>query len=263
MTCQAKPARSRLVSFAASPVVAALALSAVSALASGCAEDEGKGTLIVPIILGPDRDCSEVGVDAVRISLADTEYTNEVDCSDESPREVRLEKVPAGKYELVVEGIDVDGYTVMDNLADEARDRRVEVLGDGASVTAPEAVLTSSPAIFELTVDFMASSCAASGIDSFEVRAFDNAVDQLLSYDLECDDDSLGTTVIPDPGRDLDGDEFGDFTITPRDKSGAAVGSALSPGMPFVPPGPGRIVSVTLLDCDENGCPEVEFDISD
>lgn len=258
MTYATQPVRHRLASLTAAPALAALGLAA---LASGCAEDEGKGTLIVPVILGPDRDCDEVGVESIRISLAEEEYANEVGCSDESPREVRLEGVPAGRYELLVEGIDGEGVTVMDNLADEERDRRVEVLGDGASVTAPDAVLTSSPAIFELTVDFMASSCAASGIDVFEIRAFDNAVDQLLTYELECDDETLGTTIIPDPGRDLDGDEFGDFTITPRDKSGAAVGSPLSPAMPFPPPGPGRTVAVTLLDCDENGCPDVDFEL--
>lgn len=228
----------------------------------GCTEDEGKGTLIVPIVLGPDRDCAEVNVEQIEVSLGDDEFSNIVGCSDERPRTVRVEKVPAGKYEIVVRGLDEDFVAVMDNLADEERDRRVEVLGDGASVEASQVTLTAAPAIIELTVDFQASSCSASGIDSFELRAFDDQVDQLLQYDLECDDDTLGTTVIPDPARSLKGDQFADFTIQPLDKSGQPVGAPQSPDMPFEPPGPGRTVALTLLDCDENGCPELEVEIT-
>lgn len=243
--------------------LAAIAVFGLGAGPLGCAEDEGKGALIVPVVLGPDRDCAEVNVEQIEVSLGeDGEFTNVVGCSDERPRTVRIEKVPAGKYDLVVRGLDEDFVAVMDNLADDARDRRVEVLGDGASVEASPVTLTASPAIFELTVDFRASSCSASGIDSFEVRAFDDQVDQLLQFDLECDDDTLGTSVIPDPSRSLKGDQFADFTIQPLDKSGQAVGPTLGPDMPFEPPGPGRTVSVTLLDCDENGCPDIEVDIT-
>jgi len=242
--------------------VTALVVFGAGLLGSGCADDEGKGTLIVPVVLGPDRDCDEVGVEEIQISLGeDGEYSNLVGCSDERPRTVRIEKVPAGKYELLVEGKDDDFVSVMDNLADPVSDRRVEVLGDGASVEASQVTLTASPAIFELTVDFRASSCSASGIRSFEVRAFDDQVDQLLQYELECDDDTLGTSLIPDESRSLKGDQFADFTIQPLDKSGQAVGAPLGPDMPFEPPGAGRTVSVTLLDCDENGCPDIDIDI--
>lgn len=235
-------------------------MAAATAFTTGCAEDEGKGTLVIPVILGPDRDCAEVGVTEIRVSVADGEFSNVVDCADDRPREVRLEKVPAGKYDLLVEGKDGDYVTVMDNLADA--DRRVEALGDGASVEVAPATLTTSPAIFEITIDFLASTCVASGIKTFEVRAFDDQADQLLAYDLPCDDKTLGTVVVPDEARSLKGDQFADFTITPLDKSGMAVGTPVSPAMPFVPPGPGRTVSATLLDCNENGCPEVDVEIT-
>ena len=235
------------------PDLRLLCLFAFAAPLAGCAEDEGPGTLVVPFQFPAPFTCADLDVDQVRVQLGDDDVgINSRDTCTSG--EVRLVDVPAGRYEMLVEGLNTQNIAVTDNLADPREARLVEVLGDGATVTvSPEVVLTTAPAKLEIAIDFLASSCTGSGITNFDVRTSDDAAGSLLQYDLPCDDSVEGFVAIPDPDRELRGNDFTSISVQPLDASRTAVGLAVQ--QTFEPPGPGQTVRLLLRDCDSNGCP--------
>lgn len=212
---------------------------------SGCG-DEGPGTLIVPYVLGANLDCEERDVTEVRAVL-DDEYDATVDCE---VGEVTLSDVPPGKYDLVVEAIASDGVVIMDNLDNDAR--KVEVVGDGASITLDDAVLlTDAPAKILLLWNFGASNCSNAGIDEFDVTVFADATEVLTEETLDCTNaeaDADGYRELPDSDRAINGKTVTDVLVE-------APGTSAS--FNFEPPGPGRAVRLDL-ECGNDGCQAVE-----
>jgi hypothetical protein len=223
----------------------AAALIGSAVFATGCA-DEGPGALIVPFTLGNSKTCDEVGVSRVRVVLGNEAYEEDADCGD---GEVRVDDVPAGRYDLLVEGLAADGVTIMDNLDND--DRRVEVVGDGATVELESVLLTDTPAQLLVRWDFGFSNCASADIAQFVFTAFETGgTSVLLEEEVDCDSESdapNGFHLVPDPDRSLKGGLFGEANISAK----PATTTDLS--FMFEPPGPGRPIYLSL-ECDDDGC---------
>lgn len=228
-----------------------LAIAALASVGvSGCA-DEGPGSIVIPVKLGNNKSCDEVGVLELRGQLERSGeiYEETVDCS---VGEVRIADIPAQRYNLLVQGIAEDGTAIMDNLDED--DMVVEVLGDGQTVELNPVLLTDAPAQLRVGWDFGLSNCASADIDEFEVTAFETGgTSVLVSSSIACDapTDAGNLHLVPDPDRELKGNLVGEASIQPVDSSGADVGLAVD--FAFDPPGPGRPVDL-ILDCDESGC---------
>ena len=90
----------------------------VAGMLSACGADEPRnnGVLVVPFKLGNGRDCSDLGVVAVRGELDDGAYQQEVDCE---AGEVRFTLLPPGRFDVLMYGLDDEGVAVMDSLGTE------------------------------------------------------------------------------------------------------------------------------------------------
>jgi len=234
------------------PLLAPLGLVLVVAGLAGCA-DEGPGSIVIPVTLGNNKACDDVGVTQLRAQLdhGGEMYEETVDCS---VGEVRISDVSPQRYDLLVQGLASDGVAIMDNLDND--DRKVEVLGDGQTNVIASVLLTDAPAQLRVGWDFGLSNCASAGIQEFEIRAFESGGSNLLvtgSIDCEAATDAGNLHLVPDPDRELKGNLVGEASVQPLDKSGATVGNAIA--FVFDPPGPGRPVDL-ILECDETGCVE-------
>lgn len=240
----------RLLRIPASVALSIVALAASLSL-GGCKDDPGPGDLRVPYRLGNDLSCSSQEVESIRITLnpGAEDIVAEAACGG---GEVLVDRVDPGRYFMLVEAIDAEGFAVMDNALDVELPR-VEVLGD-SEVEAPTQTLSTTPVGLEIAVDFAASSCTASGIAEFEVTTFDDSeTEVLLSATLPCDDAIAGYRKIEDPDRDLRPGTFGAVRVQALDGDGAEVGAAIV--QTFTPPKAGRTIKLLLEDCDATGCP--------
>lgn len=235
------------------PFLPILALSTASLTALGGCADEGPGSIVIPVQLGNNKSCEEVGVTQLHAELerGGEIYEETVDCS---VGEVRIDDVAPQRYDLLVQGLASDGAAILDNLDQDAR--VVDVLGDGQTNVIDTVLLTDAPAQLRIGWDFGLSNCASAGIHEFEITAFENGGSAvLLTSAIDCDapTDAGNLHVVPDPDRDLNGKLLAEAAIQPVDKSGAHVGSPIS--FSFDPPGPGRFVDL-IIECDETGCVE-------
>ncbi|HKU38153.1 MAG TPA: hypothetical protein VJR89_08400 [Polyangiales bacterium] len=221
------------------------------ALAACFEDDDSTGTLVVPFELGNGRDCDDFDVEHVRGELDDGKYVDEVRCEIGV---VKFEDVPKGKYDVRLFGLDNDDVAVMDSLEED--DLEMEVLGDGTTVIAGDAVkLTSAPANLYIRWTFGFGTCKSAGVDQFEVEVWrGDGSDLLMDSELDCDevsDDDENYHLVPDPKREFAGDEVGEVTITPVDKHDDEIGDPVE--FEFDAPGAGRDVKLSLL-CNEEGC---------
>jgi len=229
-------------------VSVALSLSTV-----GCSSDEAatSGTLVVPFELGNRRSCEDLGIVAVRGELDDGDFVEEVDCD---AGELRFTHLDPARYKVTLYGLDEDDVPVMDSLA--TGQQMIEVVGEGTTVVFDPAIgLTSAPARLWMRWSFGFSTCTAASIDGFSIAAWRADGSQLvLESELACNTEGEGRDqyrLVPDPDRELSGDEVGEVEIQPHDIEGYAVGDATT--FTFPAPGPGSEIKLSLT-CDDGGC---------
>src|SRR5690349_19490371 len=99
---------------------------ATAALIASCNNGPNSGTLSVNYELGLQGTCAGFGVETVKVTLDEGEYEEEEACDPANP--ILLTGVAAGNYDVLVEGIDAEGFTVMDNIGGDDDDS-VEVVG--------------------------------------------------------------------------------------------------------------------------------------
>ena len=233
--------------------IALLGALGMPALA-GCGNEDslGRGTLVIPYVLGNERTCESLGVVDVKVVL-DNGYREEVvECDD---RPIRIRDLEAGRYDIELYGLDDEGFPVLDS--EEMGPHRERVPGAG-SVTEvnPAIVLTAAPAELLVRWEFGFGSCTSTGIDHFEITAWDadDGIDKLLVVELPCDTAGEGADQyrqVPDEDRALGGDVFGGVSVVVIDENGAEVGKRVS--YEFPAPGAGRQVKLSLT-CDNSGC---------
>ncbi len=240
------------------PLIAGLPLLLVGALVlPGCNQDEGPGSVVVPFRLGPlGESCTDAEVVSVRVTVGDPEGMN-FHVNDEicAAGEVRVDDIAPGTYPFLVEALDADGVTVLDNLGDSASERKVRVLGDGATKTVEEVVLTDSPAKLLVRWDFQFVDCATAGIDRFQIFALtQGGTSQLEEAEIDCDAspiDTSGYRLFEDPNRLVNGASIAEVAVIPKNAAGDTVGAPVE--FAFTPPGRGRELKFTLT-CDGGGC---------
>lgn len=243
-----------LSGLALSPLSAFVTAAVVLASAAGCQPDRGPGDLTVTFVLGNDRSCDDVGVEDIRVNLlrgrGDDRTVIHSETAPCSAGEVTIEDIDPRAYEIEVFGTDSARVDTFDNLGEPEADRRVEIFE--ASSVDVEVDLTARPAQLEVRWDFDFSSCSGSGIDRFQVRAFqEGGGTQLLESELDCDDGGAGYRLVDDPDRRLNGTLLGEVGIRPLDESGATIGDNIV--FTFDPVGAGYPVRLTL-ECEDTGC---------
>jgi len=219
---------------------------------AGCNHKQSDtGALVVPYELGNHRDCSSLGVVAVRAELDDGDKTQEVDCD---AGELRFNLLKPGHYDLVVYGIDKDGVEVMDSLA--AGPVPVDVVGSGATVVVDPAVkLTAAPAKVKLRWDLGFGSCGSASLSKFSIAGWRaDGSDLLMETKVDCSMTGQGREqyrLVPDKERALSGDELGEVEVQAVDVHDIAMGKPVT--FMFDPPGPGGEVKLSL-SCSGAGC---------
>ena len=206
---------------------------------------------MIPYELGNMRDCASLGIVSVRAELDDGFLVEEVPCD---AGEVRFDRVPVDGYNVKLYGIDQDGYRIMDSV--EAGKVTLKVIGAGTTVVAdPAGQLTAAPAQLMMRWDCGFSTCDSAGIQSFEIMAWRQDGSHLL-METEVDCGMRGEGVdqyrsVPDLGRELAGDVFGEVSVQAVDVNGTYIGDAV--GFFFDTPGAGRLVRLSL-NCTGSGC---------
>ncbi|MBK6916210.1 MAG: hypothetical protein IPH07_02305 [Deltaproteobacteria bacterium] len=244
-------------SLAASPVVTASTprrlhkaalLCAFAVLA--CGKDEESGTVTINYTLGAANMCETLGVVTVEADIGAGKATESNPCDPSNP--LVVDGLKAGHYAVLVQGFDAEGIAVMDNQGDEDS-TSVEVVG-GASKEV-NASLTATPAIVRLraspTFDGQPAMCtfAQLKLAGYQVVAYQNSgTNQLLSHDFDCDLDP-GYNPVPDPDRQINGQNLDSVTIAAVDDQGAELDRVV---FTFDPPGPGRTVDFDIV-CDQVG----------
>ncbi|RMG93749.1 MAG: hypothetical protein D6705_17840 [Deltaproteobacteria bacterium] len=241
------------------PLRLALGLSALLAALPAC-NQETSGGLALTVQLGPSEadaaTCSQFGVETIRATLgagADA-LTEEVPCGDE----ILFSDVTVGRWDLVVEAVDGEGFVVMDNGAEP---ERVEVVA--GSVLEHTSELTATPAKvyvrWQVNIGGFPSQCDDPAVETktFTVEAWDDIGTLLHGHTFECDEPAdpevgSGYHLVPDPDRLIRGNLLREVSVTVADDAG----DPLPPTPRFMldaPPGPGRILYLTVL-CDDNAC---------
>jgi hypothetical protein len=228
-------------------------------LGAGCNNDPGSGTLTINYQFGAiGSTCQAEGVTNVRVTVGND--VEEEPCNDDG--EITLSGVPAGNYDLVVEGIDVEGITVRDNIGNDEDDERVEVIG--GSSTDKNVLLFPTPAEIELTLVLLDEdglqlpSLDTSMIESFSVRATEGTNNLLLDSEVVIADLTSARTIVPDPDRTLNGEEVNTVVIN------AIVNGAANPidadpnttaveNFTFEAPGHGRLIEIRI-ECQGSDC---------
>ncbi len=209
-----------------------------------------QGSLVLPFELGNNKDCASLNVVTVRAELDDGGVAKETNCS---AGRLRLDGVTPGSHDVVVYGLDKDDVKIMDSLA--AGPLSVSVEDGKTLVIDPPVQLTLAPAKLVLRWDFGFASCGSSSIDSFRVTAWrSDGSQQLLQSSIKCSVAGQGEgqyREVPDPGRDLSGDQLGEVVIQPVSSTPAEVGSPVR--FSFDAPGAGREIRLSLT-CTEKGC---------
>lgn len=230
----------------------ALLSIAASTVLGGCA-DTDPGSALIHYRIGNDKTCSEAGVEQIRVILDEDDGIDDIaPCSSDG--EFLYEGIPVGDYTIIIQGIDGDGYAIVDNIDEDAV--KINISGSGAEKETSVIALTDSPAILQVRWNFGFGSCESVGIDHFLIEAYaeGSGSNKLLSETLDCDtpgEGSEGYRIVPDPDRELLGGVFGEAYIRPQDASGNLVGEAQS--FSFAAVAPGYTISTTI-ECDESGC---------
>jgi hypothetical protein len=225
----------------------ALAVTALSATA--CNNDPATGSLSVAYRLGPGLACDSVDppIANVRITLDGDKYDEEEACDPDAP--IVFTGVAAGNYDVLAEGIDAEGVTVMDNVAGLSADDKVEVVG--GSDKEHNVTLADTPAQVQVRwttfVDGQFAQCAFATSKYFEVTAFHGANPFFDAYRFDCEVPP-GYQALPDPMREIDGKTLSAVVIRVLDENQDPIGDEMLFD-DFDPPGPGRAVKIDIT-CD-------------
>jgi hypothetical protein len=227
--------------------------SLCGALSTGCGSppDPKAGVLVVPFELGNHKSCEELGITDVRAELDDGFLQEEVRCD---AGEIRFDDLEPGAYQVKLFGLDADGFAAMDSV--ESGERVVRVPGDGNTVVAdPAVVLSAAPAHLQLRWDFGFGSCGSASVKHFGIDAWRvDGSELLLQQKLDCGMAGEGDDqyrLVPDPERQLGGDQLGEVSVQAYDENDFAIGEPVL--FTFEAPGAGREVNLSLA-CDESGC---------
>ena len=214
-------------------------------------KNEDPGSLIVTYRLGNDKSCQEAGVQEIHVVLDEENGIEESAAC--AAGQVEILGLPVGNYNVDVTGIDANGVVIMDNIDDGTT--KANVTGSGKELMPAEIALTDAPAKLEVRWDFGFTSCENTGIDSFEIEAFDESGSaSLVSGSLGCSDladNNDGYHFVADPDRNIDGRRLGEVGVQPVDSDGVEVGDRVL--FTIMPPSPGYTVQLTF-DCVEGGC---------
>lgn len=212
----------------------------------GCNNGPNSGTLSVNYELGLGGACADFNVETVRVTLDEGEYEEEEACDPANP--ILLTGVAAGNYDVLVEGIDPENFTVMDNIGG-IEDDRVEVVG--GSDKEHDVTLADSPAQVQVRwlkfVDGEPAECAFIATKYFEVSAYHGATPFFMPYQFDCSVPP-GYQTLPDEGRAIDGNTLDGVRIRVLDESEEQIGDDLIFN-DFDPPGPGRVIKIDIT-CD-------------
>ena len=240
-------------------VARALPLALAGAALGGCTQ-ETSGGLSVTVRLGPGEadatTCAQFDVQTIRATLGEGEnaQVEEVACGDE----ILFADVTVGQWNLAVEAIDSEGFTVMDNGSEP---ERVEIAG--GQVVEHTSQLTATPARiyvrWQVNLAKFPVQCDDPAVETktFEVEAWDGIGTLLHSASFDCDapadpEVGAGYHLVPDPDRLVRGNLISEVSVTVRNDAG----DPLPPTPRFIldePPGPGRILYLTVV-CDDNAC---------
>jgi hypothetical protein len=219
---------------------------ATAALIASCNTGPNSGTLSVSYELGLQGTCAGFGVATVKVTLDDGEYEEEEPCDPANP--ILLTGVAAGNYDVLVEGIDAEGITVMDNIGGDD-DNSVEVVG--GSDKELDVTLGDSPAQVQVRwlkfVNGEPAECAFIATKYFEVTAYHDATQFPNSNVFDCSVPP-GYQTLPDPDRVIDGNTLNGVRVRVLDESEEQIGDDLV-FAGFDPPGAGRVVQIDIT-CD-------------
>lgn len=230
-----------------------LTLAATALVATSCNSGPNSGTLSVAYELGLSGTCEQYDVVNVRVTLDEGKYEEEETCDPDSP--ILMTGVAAGNYDVLVEGIDAEGFTVMDNIGGEADDK-VEVIGGGDKEH--EVVLANSPAQVQVRwlkfVNGEPAECAFIATKYFEVTAYHDATPFFPGHRFDCSVPP-GYQTLPDEGRAIDGNTLDGVRVRVLDENQDEIGDDLV-FSGFDPPGPGRAVQIDITCDGPEGSPE-------
>ncbi len=224
--------------------------TAIACVFLASCKGEESGSLQLSFQLGSGKSCDEFGIERVEAILTNDgdDYDETVSCDK---GEIRFNDVEPGTYNLKLFGYDSDRVAVKDS---ESQKTTVK---SGETTTIEQSIrLLDSPAKLKVRWDFDFSDCKTEGIGGFYITAFSSDGSDVL-FDQQntlCDsepDDDDGYHTIPDPDRDLKGDDFGEVEIQPYDANSAPLGDAIT--FTFDSPGPGGEIKLSL-SCDDTGC---------
>ncbi|HET6584085.1 MAG TPA: hypothetical protein VFG69_11565 [Nannocystaceae bacterium] len=228
----------------ASPIRFALVTTAL--FAPACNNGPTDGSLSVEYALGLNGTCEQFSVQTIRVTLDEGKYEEEEACDPASP--VVFTGVAAGNYDVLVEGIDAEGFTVMDNIGGDTKDDKVEVVG-GSDVT-HDVRLGESPAQVQVRwlkfVEGEPSECAFIATKYFAVSAYHGATSFFAPHEFGCSVPP-GYQTLPDEGRVIDGETLDGVLVQVLDESHEQIGDDLV--FNFTPPGAGRAVQIDIT-CD-------------
>ncbi|MEM6994206.1 MAG: hypothetical protein AAF721_27070 [Myxococcota bacterium] len=239
--------------------LSSLALLGLAVATVGCAKDPGNGgvTINYEWLLGAGCDnpfnSGDQVVNEVRVTLTNggDERTETEACDGES---ITIDGVQEGSYTVLVEGLDVDGDAIADNLAMPATDESVSV--SEGSTSSVDAELGPAPATIEVALvvendQGFAVMCNDSGIKFFNVRAIGQSVGELHSQELDFCTHGVGFQPVPDDMRQVNGLLLNRIDVAWENPMGTELGEQQFPlGEPL---GAGKTVQVRM-DCVETDC---------
>lgn len=226
---------------------ARFALAATTLTLAACNTGPTTGSLVVNYKLGLGSACAQFGVDRVLVDLEGDEYEEDAACDPDEP--IVIDGIAAGNYDVLVQGLDVEGIAVMDNVASPTTDDKVEIVG--GSERSLDVRLGSTPASVQVRwqkfVEGEFAECAFVETKFFEVTAFHGGTPFFEPHEFPCSVPP-GYQTLPDPDRAIDGTTLDGVLVRVLDESHQQIGDDLV-FMDFTPPGPGRSVKIDIA-CD-------------
>ena len=200
-----------------------------------------------------DVSCDAAGISKIRAVLGDGSYTQEVECGQET---LRIDGLEPGSYDLAIYGVNAEGVSSMDSLADGLM--TVDILPGEVTDLATPIVLTDAPVRLHLRWKMGWGDCNSTDIFRFRIEAFDETgTNNILTTTLFCWTSGAAPDFFreaPDPGRALTDPDLAMIKVTPLDHSGTEVGT-LGPVVfdEFENPGPGEAIEMSI-ECSTYGC---------
>ncbi|NOZ02252.1 MAG: hypothetical protein GXP54_10235 [Deltaproteobacteria bacterium] len=241
-------------------VMQAMLTVGLLSLSAGCGPDAGSGSLRVRWVIG-GTTCESADVKDIAIHLLDgdvdiLEASRTYGCGS-GVEGVLIEGVPAGSYEVVLDGLDSDGNAYYSGTLPD----RVEVPGDQETVL-PVISLELKKALILLTWKFTNGDlCTKNGVARVEVNVFDTTSNNVYRETFDCDPFKSDPKIAKDGGilieglrgnDDLSFDLFGLDSSDARIFRGKAVLKTIPGGLPGGEP---QELLISLSQCvDPSDC---------